>query len=314
LFILPLSIGYCIKDTATHVETNHVETGTVQWARDFEAALVEIGRTGKPIFLLFQEVPGCLGCKDFGREVLSKPLLVEAIESEFLPVLVYNNRPGGNDEAMLKRFDEPSWNFQVIRFLDAKGEDIVPRQDKIWSVSGVAARMIEVLNVLGHPVPLYLQAIFLENDIANNEVAGFAMACFWTGEYKLGRIDGVVKTEAGWFDHREITLVTYNKKQISRDDLIARAAREKCAQVVYLPKGETTARWRFPVKALKLDKYRLAEVTDQKKQLEDWPKLRNIAGLTSMQLTKMNSLAAGDRSSALKWLSPHQLALLRAAD
>jgi hypothetical protein len=44
-----------------------------------------------------------------------------------------------------------------------------------------------------------------------------------------------------------------------------------------LPKGET-ARWRFPVKNLKLDDCRLGKVADQKKQLEDWPKFRNIAG------------------------------------
>jgi len=247
VLLLPIgsigSIGY-----SSNFADNPVENGTVRWTRDFEVNLAESRRSEKPIFLLFQEVPGCIGCKNFGNEVLSNPLLVEAIENEFLPVLVYNNRMGGKDEALLKRFGEPSWNFQVIRFLDAEGKDIIPRQDKIWNVADVAARMIEVLNTLGRPVPLYLQAIFLENDVANNGVAGFAMACFWTGEFKLGKIDGVVKTEAGWYDHREITLVTYNRELISRDALIAKAAEEKCAQSVYLPPGEKTENWGFPAK------------------------------------------------------------------
>ena len=35
-----------------------VELGQVKWRRDFEAGLAEAKRTGKPVLLLFQEVPG----------------------------------------------------------------------------------------------------------------------------------------------------------------------------------------------------------------------------------------------------------------
>jgi hypothetical protein len=35
-----------------------VELGQVRWRRDFEAGLAEAKRTGKPVLLLFQEVPG----------------------------------------------------------------------------------------------------------------------------------------------------------------------------------------------------------------------------------------------------------------
>jgi hypothetical protein len=91
---------------------NPVEIGLVRWQRDFPAAIIEAGRTGKPVFLLFQEVPGCIGCRTFGSEVLSHPLLVESIEDNFIPVLAYNNRSGGMDAELLARFDEPAWNFQ----------------------------------------------------------------------------------------------------------------------------------------------------------------------------------------------------------
>ena len=70
---------------------NTVEVGIVRWGRDLDMALKESERSGKPVFVLFQEVLGCIGCRTFGSEVLSNLLLVEAIESEFLPVLVYNN-------------------------------------------------------------------------------------------------------------------------------------------------------------------------------------------------------------------------------
>lgn len=35
-----------------------IEIGTVAWRRDLEAGKAEAARTGKPILLLFQEVPG----------------------------------------------------------------------------------------------------------------------------------------------------------------------------------------------------------------------------------------------------------------
>jgi hypothetical protein len=62
-----------------------IEAGKVNWGRDLDAALASSQQTGKPLFALFQEIPGCAGCQQFGRNVLSNPLLVEAIESELTP-------------------------------------------------------------------------------------------------------------------------------------------------------------------------------------------------------------------------------------
>ena len=132
------------------------------------------------------------------------------------------------------------------------------------------------------------------------------MACFWTGEYQLGKIEGVVATEAGWYDNREVTLVTYHKKLISLNDLVAQAASVRCAQRVYPLPGESVDRNRFDSKPLHLDKYRLAAFSDQKKQLENWPEIRRITTLTAMQATKINALAPDDRGKALQWLSPRQ--------
>ena len=35
-----------------------VEIGTVQWLRDYDLAIAESKKSGKPVFALFQEVPG----------------------------------------------------------------------------------------------------------------------------------------------------------------------------------------------------------------------------------------------------------------
>ena len=137
---------------------NPIEIGSVNWGRDLDQAQKLSGETGRPVFVLFQEVPGCSGCQDFGRTVLSNPRIVEAIENEFYPVLVYNNR-GGKDRQLLERFGEPAWNFQVVRFLNAQGRDIIPRKDRVWTVRALAARMIETLQATNRPVPEYLQAL-----------------------------------------------------------------------------------------------------------------------------------------------------------
>ena len=135
---------------------NPVEVGDVRWGRDFDAALKKSAESGKPVLVLFQEIPGCSGVRKFGREVLTNPALVQAIENEFIPMLIHNNRSSGMDGEIMKRYREPSWNYQVIRFLDARGNDIIPRKDRIWTTRGVAARMIEALSAAGRPVPDYL--------------------------------------------------------------------------------------------------------------------------------------------------------------
>ena len=81
------------------------------------------------------------------------------MENEFYPVLVYNNHKGGMDEQLLKRFNEPAWNYQVIRFLNADGSDIIPRKDRVWTTSGVASRMIEALKASNRSIPEYLEAL-----------------------------------------------------------------------------------------------------------------------------------------------------------
>ena len=157
LIILVVGVAAYGGETAK----NPVEAGDVRWGRDLDAALKKSAKTGKPVLVLFQEIPGCSGVQKFGREVLTNATLVEAIENEFFPVLVYNNRKGGIDEELLRRFQEPAWNYQVIRFLNAAGHDVIPRKDRIWTTSGVASRMVEALEAANRPVPKYLKDLAL---------------------------------------------------------------------------------------------------------------------------------------------------------
>lgn len=69
----------------------------------------------------------------------------------------------------------------------------------------------------------------------------FAQSCFWTGEMQLGQIDGVMRTEAGFFQGHEVTLVDYDPARVSLEKLAAQARQADVADRLYLP-AQTSAR------------------------------------------------------------------------
>ena len=106
--------------------------------------------------------------------MLSHPLLVEAIASEFAPVAIYNNAKG-RDERVRERYSEKAWNNPVVRFLDREGKDLLPRQGGIYSVAGIATRMVRALEAAKRPVPGYLRLLVLDDRPAQLRRAAFAM-------------------------------------------------------------------------------------------------------------------------------------------
>ena len=86
---------------------------------------------------------------------MSDPELVKLVEGHFVPVAIYNNSrdPKGADRKILKKFKEPAWNYQVVRFIDKDEKDIIPRKDKVWTKEGILKRMKAALEKAGRPVP-----------------------------------------------------------------------------------------------------------------------------------------------------------------
>ena len=68
-------------ETTTNSRNQNIELGKVSWLRDYEEALGQSQLTNKPVLLFFQEIPGCATCVNYGRDVLSHPLMVEFIEN-----------------------------------------------------------------------------------------------------------------------------------------------------------------------------------------------------------------------------------------
>ena len=305
---LALCLSACTSTPVFAETTDQPQAvGKVRWGRNLDSALASSKQTGKPVFALFQEVPGCAGCQQFGRDVLSNPTLVEAIENEFAPLLIHNNRPG-KDAEVLQRFHEPAWNYQVIRFLNASGQDLIPRRDQVWETGPVAERMIAALHEAGKVVPNYLSLLASEHS-THLEQAAFAMYCFWTGEMALGQITGVVTTEAGFISGREVTLVTYDSAVLSLSDLIKAAEKVECANTVFLPPTVPNTSALSHLKIALLSGYQRAPASDQKKQLSGTGIDR--LSLNAAQLTKLNSWLRTDPAKAQSFLPPSLQAKIR---
>ena len=294
---------------ASTPDTNPEELGTVQWIRDFDQGIAEARKQDKPIFILFQEVPGCLTCRNYGKQVLSHPLVAEAIESLFIPVAIYNNK-GGADAKVLSYYKEPSWNNPVVRIVDANKRNIVPRIGGDYSSLGVVQSMILALIQDEKEVPAWLT--LLEKELkaqkTGTEKATFSMYCFWTGEKKLGQVEGVVKTRPGFMNGTEVVTVEYDPEIISYETLIKESQEQSIADRIYT---ENDAQKSIAGKIMGNSR-----ISDRNKfRLDREPKyylsktIFQYLPMTELQATKVNS-SIGEGKSPNQWLSQKQLALL----
>ncbi|MDX2199231.1 MAG: VPGUxxT family thioredoxin-like (seleno)protein, type 2 [Phycisphaerae bacterium] len=291
------------------------ELGRVAWLRDFDAALKAAATEKKPIFLLFQEIPGCATCKNYGSEVLSHPLLVEAIESEFIPVAIRNNTTGDSEERILKSFHEPAWNNPVARLITPDRKDLVPRLDGVYSVDGVALHMIDALSAVHRPVPEYLRLVAAEAAARRRglERATFGMHCFWEGEVRLGELDGVFQTRPGFVGGAEVVEVEFDQRTIGYEALVDKARSLECATRVFARTESQLSSLRSMARAGKLPESTITR-SDEPARPDKEPKyylskspLRTVP-ITELQACRVNAAVARNRD-AMALLSPRQRAL-----
>ena len=299
--------------------TQPIEIGTVRWLRDLDAAAAQSKSSGLPILLFFQEVPGCDGCREFGATALSHPLVVDAIEEHFVPLCIYNNVEG-RDAEVLARFEEPPWNFQAFRVVDAEFETLVVRTDTLRTTNMFCEWLQLAFAELERPAPHHLQLV-LDETIAQDhpyriEHATFAMHCYWEGERKLGALDGVLRTRAGWVGEREVVEVEFDATKIAYAELLTKAAELECLERVFTH-DQDQARI-----ARKSHKDRAEDLTQSMrpvKETEQFHELRRTPlghlALSPVQCTKLNAAVKFDEAgkatfepSLEHFLSKRQLA------
>lgn len=126
----------------------------------------------------------------------------------------------------------------------------------------------------------------------------------------LGQIDGVVRTQAGFFKGREVTLVDYAPERVALEELARQAKQAGVADTIHLD-PETQRAPAGVSNGSPLDKsYRSAPSDDQKKQIQGTPFSR--LQLSDEQATKVNAFARENPKKALEWLTPEQRAQVKA--
>lgn len=310
LSILGLAVTFCSSAQLSFSvpQDNPVELGKVNWLRSYDEALSLSKEKGLPVFILFQEVPGCATCSTYGNKVLSHPFIVEAIESHFVPLVIHNNK-SGHDAKILKRYNEPSWNNPVARIVDEHGEDLVKRLSGNYSKAGVVDLIINGLLRSNQLAPGYLKLFQQELNLSQSESKELtlSMYCFWTGEKEIGKIPGVFKTAAGFMNGREVVQVVYDPALLAEEELISSANSSRCADQVYTDDKNimrTAKKIIGKNNVAKTSKLRYDK--DQKYYLKN-SKYANIP-MTEYQRMKANSLI-GSGQNPTDILSPRQLQL-----
>ena len=198
----------------------HPELGEIAWHRDYDRGLALAAERGKPVLLLFQEVPGCSTCVRFGQDVLTHPLMVELISDRFVPVAIFNNHPGADAE-ILRRYDEPSWNNPVARFLGSDGAELLPKLGDRYDALGLHEKIGAALKILGDEAPGYFRLLGrdLLVEYGLSQCVTYATPCFWSGETSLAQHPAVITTDAGWVDGEEVVRVHLEPGVASRHEL-----------------------------------------------------------------------------------------------
>lgn len=287
-------------------EPERIELGTVDWHRDFDRAKEVAEETGKPMFVLFTEVPGCSTVRGYGRRVLSNDLVVDAIEAEFVPVAVFNNVEG-EDREILESFGEPTWNNPAVRIIRPDRTELAPRLYGDYTVEKTAATMATALRqASGTSVPPYLELLVREQAAeGRSKTAIFGMYCFWSGEAKLGALEGVVQTRPGFLEGTEVVEVTYDPEVTSLETLAERAVEIDAASSFYArtDREASAARAAFGDAVRRTDDSFRYAADDDNHRIQG-TRYESVE-MTELQKTRVNSAIFTD-GDPKQYLSPRQ--------
>ena len=308
ILCLILISGYTLNGQSWNsLPQQQEELGLVNWSRSYEESKLLAVNEDKPIFILFQEVPGCSTCKNYGKNLLTHPQIKEAIETYFVPLVIFNNK-GGKDGEILSKFQEPSWNNPVVRIIDnATEKDITKRLNGRYDMSGLIETIANGILASNKFIPEYLALLQQEYSSIDLRETHLAMYCFWSGEKNMGNLKGVVETQAGFMNGSEVVKIKYDADQLGEEELLAYASERKCADALYSnDQREIYAAKKLKLKTKKKGKFR----PDTEPKYYIFKTSYKYLPMTSLQALKVNaSLSIGRSPNA--FLSPRQLAVLK---
>jgi hypothetical protein len=302
-----LIFGYTIKGQSWNLlPQQQEELGFVNWSRSYEESKLVAVKENKPIFILFQEVPGCSTCKSYGKNILTHPHIKEAIETYFVPLVIFNNK-GGKDAAILSKFNEPSWNNPVVRIIDNSTEnDIVNRLNGRYGMAGLIETIENGILASNKLIPEYLALLRQEFTSIDLRETHLAMYCFWSGEKNMGNIEGVIETQAGFMNGSEVVKIIYDADKLDEAQLLAYASEKKCADALYSnDQREISIAKKLKIKTANEGVFR----ADSQPKYYIFKTTYKDLPMTGPQALKANA-ALSNGSSPDEFLSPRQLEVL----
>ena len=90
--------------------------------------------------------------------MLNNPPLVEAIEDLFVPLAIYNNKRG-HDEEVLAIYNEPVWNNPVLYVVYTEGKSIINHLSGKYTLYNVVQYIQKALIAWKEPIPPYLSLL-----------------------------------------------------------------------------------------------------------------------------------------------------------
>lgn len=334
-----------IADCKLQHNNHHAELGRVRFrftGEEYDKALEYSRDTDKPLLVIFQEIPGCPESVAFGQTVLSHPLLVEAAETLFCPLIV--NTAGDDQLLLVAKYKELRHHSTMVRILNDKGTDLtLSLEDDRCTIGNIAKAMRMALNAKVLKVPSYLRILETEY-VAQEEDHHGGKKC-WArtmafrvvadenslalAETHFAELKGVLGTETGKIGHRHnnnnVIKVTYNSHVIDCKAVVRQALFHNPDDVTAVYYGDKMSTF-LPIQTEfdKLDDATqpLLEQFDarkfrsdvmQKKQFLQRTLYRYVP-LTTLQLTMVNFALSRGNMDANAVLSPRQLAILEAVE
>ncbi|MEM8909937.1 MAG: hypothetical protein AAGD05_18960, partial [Bacteroidota bacterium] len=228
----------------------------------------------------------------------------------FVPLAIHNNK-GGADKKVLQSFDEPAWNNPVVRIINADRKALSPRIAARYTALDLVKGMQTALQTAGKAIPEYLNLLahHLDGQKIKTEQATFGMYCFWSGESKLGNIDGVLSSTPGFMSGSEVVQVEYNPEILSYDQLAQMAAKQGCSDRIFVhsPAQKAIAEKQFDAHKIKaLSDFR----ADREPQYYLSKSLYRYLPLLPIQASRINARIA-QRAEVGSLLSPSQQVFIR---
>jgi hypothetical protein len=277
-----------------------------------------------PIFCIQAEVPGDI---ESGKDVLSHPLIVEALESMFVCAAPKIPRKEFEDRYKPSA-GRKAW-YTTINFLDANGEELVPAiGGDTLVVPVIVDCIVRVLTQCKRPIPRYVS--LLQEEQCGKSTIGcsgrakrncrcivFGIHDYDRTEVEFAKIDGVLATICGTYIGNRVIRIVYNPKVLSFTTILHYSTERHLADTIYYQTQDEkvaaqmeTSRLVEKPAIVKMEHLFKIVVHDMKSALR-----RSLLGkvpLTDLQATRINLLIhQGQFHEATRLLSPRQFQVTR---